>query len=132
MNLLGAFVPLAASAFFAITLLQSGLDKVFDRAGNLEFLSGHFKASPLRGLVGPMFATVTILELIAGTLCAVGIVAALLGQGLQLAAWGLRVAAVSLLCLLFGQRLSKDYGGAVVIASYFAVVLLGLAFVQPG
>src|SRR3989475_8076273 len=33
---------------------------------------------------------------------------------------------IALLCLFFGQRLAKDYGGAVVIASYYAVAILGL------
>ena len=33
---------------------------------------------------------------------------------------------IALLCLFFGQRLAKDYGGAVVIASYYAMAILGL------
>jgi len=36
------------------------------------------------------------------------------------------VSILALLCLFFGQRLAKDYGGAVVIASYYAVALLGV------
>ena len=43
-----------------------------------------------------------------------------------LALWGLVVSLIALLCLFFGQRLAKDYGGAVVIASYYAVAILGL------
>ena len=33
---------------------------------------------------------------------------------------------IALLCLFFGQRLAKDYGGAVVIASCYAVAILAL------
>jgi hypothetical protein len=124
-----AFIPLAASGFLAVTLLQSGLDKLIDRRGNLEYLGDHFKASPLRSGVGPMFVAVTILEIVAGALCAAGIVLALIGGGSQLMAWGLELSAIDLLCLLFGQRLSKDYGGAAVLTGYFAIVLLGLAFI---
>jgi uncharacterized membrane protein YphA (DoxX/SURF4 family) len=125
-----SFIPLAAGGFLAVTLLQSGLDKLFDWTGNLEYLTDHFKASPLRAGVVPMFVAVTILEIVAGALCAAGVIVALIGLGHQLVAWGLELSAIDLLCLLFGQRLSKDYGGAAVLTGYFAVVLLGLAFVQ--
>ncbi|MBV8086972.1 MAG: DoxX family membrane protein [Chloroflexi bacterium] len=124
------FIPLAASGFMAVTLLQSGLDKLFDRAGNLAYLTDHFERSPLRSGVVPMFVAVTILEIVAGALCAAGIVVALLGAGSRIITWGLELSAIDLLCLLFGQRLSKDYGGAAVLTGYFAVVLLGLAFIQ--
>jgi len=36
------------------------------------------------------------------------------------------LALVAFLCLFCGQRLAKDYGGAVVLASYYAVAILGL------
>jgi uncharacterized protein (DUF697 family) len=50
-----------------------------------------------------------------------------LGTGLALI--GLVFSMLSLLCLFFGQRLAKDYAGAVVLASYVAVALLGLILV---
>jgi hypothetical protein len=37
---------------------------------------------------------------------------------------------ISLLGLLFGNRMAKEYGGAVVIANYFAVALLGFILFQ--
>ena len=58
------------SAFLAILFLQSGLDKVVDRKGNLAYLEQHFARSPLAGTVGPMFLAVTILEVSAGALSA--------------------------------------------------------------
>ena len=120
------FGRLAVTAFFAIAFLQSALDKVVDSKGNLEYLTGHFASSPLRGLVQPMFWAITILEAAAGVLCGLGALCLLVGLGTGLALWGLVVSIISLLCLFFGQRLAKDYGGAVVIASYYAVAILGL------
>jgi len=120
------FGRLAVTAFFAIAFLQSALDKVVDSKGNLEYLTGHFASSPLRGLVQPMFWAITILEAAAGVLCGLGALCLLVGLGAGLALWGLVVSIISLLCLFFGQRLAKDYGGAVVIASYYAVAILGL------
>jgi len=120
------FGRLAVTAFFAIVFLQSGIDKVVDRKGNLEYLDGHFAASPLRSLVLPMFWAITVLEVVAGVLCGLGALALLFGAGPKLALWGLVVSILALLCLFFGQRLAKDYGGAAVIASYYAVALLGV------
>jgi hypothetical protein len=117
---------LAVTAFFAVAFLQSAVDKVVDKQGNLEYLTSHFASSPLRSLVQPMFWAITILEAGAGVLCSLGALCLLVGCGTGLALWGLIFALVALLCLFLGQRLAKDYGGAVVIASYYAVAVLGL------
>jgi hypothetical protein len=123
------FGRLAVTTFFAIAFLQSALDKWVDSKGNLEYLSGHFANSPLRSMVIPMFWGITVLESLAGVLCGLGTLQILLGLGTGLALLGLVVSIISLLCLFFGQRLAKDYGGAVVLASYFAAALLGLLFI---
>ena len=120
------FGRLAVTAFFAVAFLQSAVDKVVDRQGNLEYLTGHFASSPLHGLVQPMFLAITILEAVAGVLCGLGALCLLVGCGTGLALWGLIFSLIALLGLFFGQRLAKDYGGAVVIASYYAVAVLGL------
>ena len=116
----------AVTVFFAIAFLQSAADKVIDKQGNLEYLTGYFASSPLRGLIQPMFLAITILEAVAGALCSLGALCLLVGCGTGLALWGLIFSLIALLCLFFGQRLAKDYGGAVVIASYYAVAILGL------
>lgn len=120
----------AVTAFFAIAFLQSAIDKWVDSKGNLEFLTGHFATSPLKNTVIPMFWAVAVLESLAGVLSGLGAIAILFGGGAGLALWGLTFSIISLLCLLFGQRVAKDYGGATVIATYFAVALLGLMLLR--
>ena len=120
------FGRFTVTAFFAIAFLQSAVDKVVDSKGNREYLIGHFASSPLRGLVQPMFWALTVLEAVAGVLCGLGAICLLLGWGSGLALWGLICSIIALLCLFFGQRLAKDYGGAMVITSYYAVAILGL------
>ena len=116
----------AVTAFFAIAFLQSAVDKWVDSKGNLDFLGGHFANSPLRALVVPMFWSITVLESLAGILSGLGAFVVLFGGGVGLALWGMVFVLISLLCLFFGQRLAQDYPGAAVIASYFAVALVGL------
>ena len=114
------------SAFLAILFLQSGLDKVVDRKGNLAYLEQHFARSPLAGTVGPMFLVVTILEVSAGALSAVGCALLLLTHDSLVAFLGAVVAGINFLALFFGQRVSKDYAGAAALVPYFLLVLAAI------
>ena len=120
------FGQLAVMAFFAIAFLQSAVDKLLDSQGNLDFLGGHFAASPLGNMVPLMFWVIAVLETVTGLCCAVGFILLLTGAGSGLAIAGLELALLSLLCLFFGQRLAKDYPGAAVLTAYVAVAVLGL------
>jgi len=44
-------MQILVAAFLAILFLQSGIDKIVDRRGNLEWLKGHFAKSALAGVV---------------------------------------------------------------------------------
>jgi hypothetical protein len=114
------------SAFLAILFLQSGIDKVVDRRGNLEWLTGHFAKSPLARAVPLMLSLITLLELVAGGLSAVGCGLILLSRGPTLAFYGAVVAATSLTALFFGQRVAKDYPGAAILVPYFLLTLIAI------
>ena len=113
--------------FLAILFLQSGIDKVTDRSGNLEWLTGHFAESPLAAFVPTMVTIVTVAELAAGTVCAVAVPALLIGDGGEAVAfYGIALSAISLIMLFFGQRMAKDYAGAAVLVPYFTLAIFGL------
>lgn len=112
-----------SSAFLAILFLQSGIDKVVDRRGNLEWLKGHFAKSPLAGLVPAMVTMITILELVAGILSAAGCVWIFFRRDSTIAFYGAAVAAFAILALFFGQRMAKDYPGAATLVPYFLLAL---------
>jgi diacylglycerol kinase len=114
-------LQILVSAFLTILFLQSGIDKVVDRGGNLQWLTGHFANSPLRGTIPLLLIVITILELGAGFLSGLGCVLVILHRGSSIAFYGAILAAVSLLALFFGQRMAKDYAGAAVLVSYFLV-----------
>ncbi len=113
-------------AFFAILFLQSGLDKVFNYRDNLEYFRSHFAKSPLAGSVGLLMPVITGLETAAGGCSAIAVFQLLIFQRKDMALAGLMLAALSLLCLFFGQRLAKDYAGAAVLVPYFLAALLGI------
>jgi diacylglycerol kinase len=114
------------SAFLAILFLQSGIDKVVDRRGNLEFLKGHFAKSPLAGIVPLLVTVITVLEIATGALSALGCVLMILTRDSTVAFYGAVLAAVSILALFFGQRMAKDYAGAAVLVPYFLVTLIAI------
>lgn len=112
--------------FLIITFLQSGIDKLTDWKGNVDFITDHFKNSPLKNMVPLLLLTVLVFEIAAGILMLVGgynIIAE--GDG-TVAKVGLEFAAITLIMLLIGQRLAKDYAGAMSLAVYFILTILGL------
>ena len=116
-------------AFLVVTFLQSGLDKLMDWKGNLAFLTGHFSATFMKGMVPLLLAVILILEIAAGVLSIAGIVEVLWYQSTTLALYGACLSCIVLLMLLFGQRIAKDYDGARTIVIYlmptiFTVFLL--------
>ena len=115
-----------ASAFLAILFLQSGIDKVTDRRGNIEWLKGHFAKSPLAGMVPAMVTAVTILELAAGVLGGTGCLAVVFLRDSSIAFYGAVISAVAIIALFFGQRLAKDYAGAAVLVPYFLLALIAM------
>jgi diacylglycerol kinase len=116
-------LQILVSAFLAILFLQSGIDKVVDRRGNLDFLKGHFAKSPLAGMVPLMVTAITILEIAAGALSGIGCALIVLTRDSTLAFYGAVVAAVGIVALFFGQRMAKDYAGAGVLVPYFLLTL---------
>jgi hypothetical protein len=115
-----------SSAFLAILFLQSGIDKVVDRRGNLEWLKGHFAKSPLAGFVPAMVTVITILELLAGLLSAIGCVLIVFRRDSTIAFYGAVAAAFAILALFFGQRMAKDYPGAATLVPYFLLALAAI------
>jgi len=115
-----------SSAFLAILFLQSGIDKVVDRRGNLAWLSGHFAKSPLARMVPWLVTAITLLEIAAGACSAVGCALIILKHGSILAFYGAVLAAISIIALFFGQRMAKDYSGAATLVPYFLLALSAL------
>jgi len=112
--------------FLAISFLQSGYDKLFYWKDNLDWLKGHFAKTPLRNQVPLALANVLVLELISGILCIVGCIELLVNNGREFGFYGAVFSCITLLMLLFGQRLAKDYDGARTIVIYFIPAVMAV------
>ncbi|HTH50960.1 MAG TPA: DoxX family membrane protein [Pyrinomonadaceae bacterium] len=120
-----------AALFTAILFTQSGLDKVFNYKGNVEWLTGHFEKSILRGQVPFMLPVITLLEIVAGVGAAIGLVY-FLATGVTTILWyAAIVGAAALTALFFGQRVAQDYPGAAVLVPYFILQLILMYLSKP-
>ncbi len=110
--------------FLAITFIQSGYDKVADWKGNVGWLTGHFAQTPIKNMVPQSLFLILILEILAGAASVIGIIEIFVNEGTQFALWAGIISCVTLLFLLLGQRMAKDYDGARTIAIYFIPAVL--------
>lgn len=118
---------LFGSLLVAILFIQSGLDKVFDWKGNVDWLTGHFSKTFLNGTVPTMLATITLMEIVTGILAAAGIVYLFATGSMILMFYASVLGTAAVTALFFGQRVAKDYPGAAVLVPYF-LLLIGLMY----
>jgi len=113
-------------AFLAITFIQSSYDKLFYWKDNVDWLKGHFAKTQLKNLVPLALGNILVLELISGVLCVVGSIELLISNGRSFGLYGAIFSSITLLMLLFGQRLAKDYDGARTIVIYFIPTVMAV------
>src|SRR4029077_15605859 len=89
------------SAFLSILFLQSGIDKVVDYRGNLEWLKGHFAKSTLAGVVAVLLTAITLLEVAAGALSAIGCITLIVSRETTTAFYGALISAFTLTGVFF-------------------------------
>lgn len=112
--------------FLIVTFLQSGIDKITDWKGNLSFIKGHFENSPLKNMVPLLLAIILLIEIIASAFMIVGAYQLFTSENSTYALIGIELSALALIFLLIGQRLAKDYAGAMTLAVYFATTIFGI------
>lgn len=118
--------PILVLILLAVTFIQSGYDKVMDWKGNIAWLKGHFAKTPFKNQVPLALFHILILELISGILCLVGCIELYVNNGRTFGLYGGIFSCVTLIMLLFGQRLAKDYDGARTIVIYFIPAILAV------
>mgnify|MGYP004260682129 FL=1 len=112
--------------FMAITFLQSAIDKIIDRNGNLKYFELHFANSMLEGFTKLSLSLLTVLELTGGLMLVYGIYYALAERETLWIFYGFVWLSITIIVLLTGQRLAKDYVGAADLVPYFMLVMLGI------
>ena len=112
--------------FLAITFIMSAHDKIFHWKDNMAWMKPHFEKTILKNLVPQSVGLLLLFELIAGISCVVGIIELYINGGRMFGFYGCVYSCITLLMMLFGQRLAKDFDGARTIAIYFVPAILGV------
>ena len=112
--------------FLFIAFFQSGLDKVIDRKGNLDFLKAHFSDSPIIKIIPIMLLILTFLEIIGSLMLGYGVYYAFVNRSTLWIFYGFVVIALTIIILFAGQRIAKDYLGAADLVPYFILIMLGI------
>lgn len=123
-------VEISILILIAIAFLQSGIDKISDWKGNLEWLKSHFSNTLIARQVPLSLGIITALEVVSGILAVIGILSLLINGNSEIAKFCAVLSLVTLLLLFFGQRIAKDYEGAKTIVIYFMPVVFLLHLLQ--
>jgi len=112
--------------YLVYTFSQSSYEKVSDWSGSVKYIKEHFNNSPLKNYVPMLLVIVLVVETIASILMFIGIFQlATFGQK-NIALVGIELSALTLIFLLIGQRLAKDYVGSTSITVYFILTVFGM------
>ena len=112
--------------FLIVTFFQSGIDKLLDWKENVSFIKEHFKNSPLKNKVPFLLGIILLIEIIASILMSIGVYQLYVSGEKKIALLGVELSAITLIFLLIGQRLAKDYAGAMSLTVYFILTVLGV------
>lgn len=118
--------PILLLALLAVTFLQSGYDKIKDWKGNVEWLKGHFAETVLGKQVPIALFTILVLEIFSGVFCVAGIIELFTTSDTMVGYYGAVLSCITLIFLLFGQRIAKDYDGARTIVIYFVPAIFAV------
>ena len=112
--------------FLIIVFSQSSMDKIFDRKGNLVFFESHFSETFLKYFIPYLLTLITILELAGSATLIFGLYYAFTAKTTLWIFYGYVILAMTVIFLLFGQRIAKDYVAAADLVPYFILIMLGI------
>jgi len=112
--------------FFIITYFLSVLEKLADWKGTIAYYSNHFEKTILQKMIPLLLIKVVIFEITAAILLTIGLYYLVMENSFIVAKVGLEISAITLLLFLVGQRLAKDYAGAMNITVYFILNIIGI------
>lgn len=110
----------------AVTFIMSVHDKIFHWKDNMAWMIPHFEKTILKNYVPIATGILLAFELVAGILCIVGCLELYMSGGRTFGFYGAVFSCISLIFMLFGQRLAKDYDGARTIVIYFIPAVLAV------
>ena len=120
------FPLLCIYIFFFILFLQSGLDKIFNWKKELKWIKSHFEKTIFKSFVPTLLFALMLLEMTTALMCVFSVVNFFYLIHEFFPFFALFFSSCTFLCLFLGQRVAKDYQGALSITVYFGINLWAL------
>jgi uncharacterized membrane protein YphA (DoxX/SURF4 family) len=111
--------PILILLLLAITFLYSSFEKLTDWNGTMTWLQSHFANTFVVKYLKICLILVLVMEIITGVFCVSGVIELVLKPTSKIPWYAAVFSCLTLLALLFGQRIAKDYDGARKIVIYF-------------
>jgi len=92
----------------------------------MSWMIPHFEKTILKNRVPLVTGILLVVELIAAIFSIIGCSQLYINGGREFGYYGAVFSCISLLMMLVGQRLAKDYEGAKTIAIYFITAVFGV------
>lgn len=112
--------------FFIITYIFSITEKLADWKGTVAFYTNHFKGTILEKIIQFLLVNILIFEIVCFILLVSGVYFLVFENSQMIAKIALEISAITLLQFLVGQRIAKDYPGAMNITVYFILNCIGI------
>jgi hypothetical protein len=112
--------------FFSVTYFYSVFEKLQDWSGTISYYTNHFKAAFFIKYISKILISIVIFESIIFILLGISLVTITLNSDTILGKIGLEISALVLILFLIGQRVAKDYPGAMNITVYFILNVIGI------
>ena len=112
--------------FFIVTYLFSVLEKIGDWKNTVNYYTNHFKNTIFEKMISVLLVNILIFETATTFFLTFGLFSLVFKNETILAKVGLEISAITLLQFLVGQRIAKDYPGAMNITVYFILNIIGI------
>jgi len=116
--------------YILLTFTYSAFEKIFQWKDSIVYYSSHFQNTFMENFIPPSLILVVFLEIVTVVLLILGFYDLILLNQKQFGFYGLLLAAITLIGLMTGQRIAKDYNGAMLITVYFILTVFGVFLMQ--
>ena len=112
--------------FLIVTFGISLIEKLANLKETISYISEIFKTSFIRNFVKPLIAILMLLEVLTLFFLAVGVFQLYFQNEKEMALLGIVFSCFSIIYMLIGQRIAKDYPGATSLTIYFILSIFGI------
>tara|TARA_B100000809_G_scaffold266794_1_gene331646 strand:- start:18983 stop:19381 length:399 start_codon:yes stop_codon:yes gene_type:complete len=116
--------------FLIITFGVSVIEKLMEWKGTISYIKETFKNTFVKSFIKPLVGFLLVLEVFSLLFLIIGVYQLFYFEEKTVALLGCVLSIISILYMLVGQRIAKDYPGATSLAVYFLICVFGVSLLN--